>query len=206
MNRRLTLLLGVLVLAFAYACNEATTASTPSMPGPSFQWQNNLSAPPTVTVSIQPDANNPPQEEGGDRTFHANVSGGSGSYAYYWYWAGCNVNMDEEWCPPNGFFSSSETSSSFTTYIGIYDTRLEVVVEVQDLAGPNPPTTPHRPPTGKAWILVEGPMWGWVPPGSFNCGLGGFPLRRWEYDPSTGQLTSVWYRRHPCTGEIQYLY
>jgi hypothetical protein len=208
MNRRLTLLMGVMVLGFTHACDRATTAaSTTNLAGPSFQWEA-LPPPPTLTVSIEPDANNPPrdaqgQSTAGDYTFHANVSGGSGSYTYRWYWAGCNINDNQEWCP-NGFFDSHQGGTSFTTYVGLYDTRLEVVVEVQDNSCANPPSSHCSAPSGKAWILTEGPQWGWVPQGFMPCLLGpSYPLWRWEFD-TNGVLQFVEYRRHPCTGAFEY--
>jgi hypothetical protein len=200
MNRKLAPLLGVPVLAFAYGCNEATTAVHSPTP-PSFQWQETLPPPPPLTVTIAADPNNPQPYEPGNYTFIASVSGGSGGYIYHWFWRGCNVNMEEEWCPSGGYWSSDQTGSSFTTYLGAYDTRLDVAVEVQDT------TAADQPPSGKAYIYTPGPLEGYigvVHGSDVSCDLDAFPLIEWGYNPNTGQFTMVQYRRNICNGVVEY--
>jgi len=214
MNRKLTLLPGVLMLAFTYACDEGTTAVRTSMPSPSFSWQQALTPPPTLTVTIEGDPNNPQPYEPGDYTFTASVSGGSGNYAYHWFWRGCNVNMEEEWCPSGGYWSSGQSGSSFTTYLGAYDTRLDVVVEVQDISGLDTSSCPSapglhacNPPSGKGYLYTPGPLEGYigvVHGSDWSCEVDGYPFVRFEYNPNTGEYEWVPYRRNTCSGEVEY--
>jgi hypothetical protein len=196
--QHITLLAGLPVLAFSYACNDEIAASI-SPPPPSFQWEY-LSAPPALSVTIVGDPNQP-NNSAGTFTYTTDVSGGSGSYTYRWYWRGCNMNNGAEWCP-NGYFESYETGSSFTYTIGAADTRIEFAVQVQEVSGADTPAT------AKGYLWTAGPMFGaeGSTEGSnpFCTGLTSYPLSRHVQDPNTGQWFWLNYRRNQCAGSPEY--
>jgi hypothetical protein len=197
MNRKLRLLAGMSVLAVVLACNEGTTAVR--VPGLNFQWMQQLPPPPTLSVIVNPDPNQPNNSEG-TFTYTTTVSGGSGTYTYHWYWRSCNMNGGSEWCP-SSYFESAETGSAFTYTIGPADTKIDFLVEVQEV------TSSDTPATGKGNLWTAGPMYG--TPGSGEegqtvCDIIGYPLSRHALNPNTGQWQWVNYRRNPCTGAVEW--
>jgi len=192
MNLKLTSLVGVAALAGIYACTEGTAVRILT-PLRNFQWEN-LEPPPTLSVALLGDPNQP-NNSAGTFTYTTSVSGASGTYTYRWYWRGCNMNNGAEWCPPS-YFESYETGSSFTYTIGAADTRIEFVVEVQEVSSSDTPAS------GKGYLFTAGPMYGAegsTEGGNPFCGpLTSYPLSR--------RADNQWidYRRSPCTGAVEY--
>jgi hypothetical protein len=203
MNRAVTQLLGVVVLAFTNACEKATTAaSTANMPGPSFQWYEQLPPPGTLSAAV---LNDPEFPNNGYGYFNATtqVSGGSGTYTYRWYVRECSWNEGAEWCP-SWYVDTYETGSALTWWISASATTVYFVVEVQEV------TSNNTPASGVATAFVAGPYFEAEGSSGNNpfCGnlmaAGGYPLSRRELNPNNQQYEWLDYRRNQCSGAVEW--
>jgi hypothetical protein len=186
------------------ACQRpAPTEPSPEAPAeltppalPSYSEYDNLPPPPTLSVTINPDPTQP-NNAAGTFTYTTTVSGGSGTYTYRWYWRPCNWNDGAEWCA-NSYFESYETGSAFTYTIGAADTRIDFVVQVQEVSGSDTPAT------GKGHLWTAGPMFGSGEGSSEGSNPFCGPMMHYPLSRHVEGQGWIDYRRHQCTGTVEY--
>lgn len=137
-------------------------------------------------------------------TYSATVSGGSGRYMYTWYYRGCFEYGGGVSCPSD-YMQISETQeglNAITRYVGWYDVKHEVVLQVQEISSADSPLS------WKGTSYNEGPMWVEQMPThewGFNCGanFNWYPLSRLHRN---GDGSVVWqeYYRDICNGNKVY--
>lgn len=144
----------------------------------------------TLTASIGGDAW---VTAGGTYTWTATVSGGTPPYRYAWYTRWCNVGPTGTTCDTTYLRQTAETTATLHYRINGYDTKNDIVLQVQDATMSDVSAADSLTVTGP--IEPDMP----IPKNfDFNCDMGSGPA---HYPLITaGPGPDTLYRRNPCSG------